>query len=147
ASVNGAMSDLAGEVEAFLSGVDHAGERHRRFSCEARYDQQLWEIDVDLGDRSRFADDGDVATLKRTFDQNHERLFAVQQPDEPIEIITWRGEARVERAKPALVAAGGGGAPAVGAPTPSGTRDVVFDGQTIETPVYQGSGLEVGARV
>ncbi len=145
-SVNGAMGDLAEEVETFLAGVDHAGERHRRFSCEARYDQQLWEIDVDLGDRSRFDDADDVATIKRAFDRNHERLFAVQQPDEPIEIITWRGEARVERSKPALVADGGAVAVA-SAPVASGTRDVVFDGESVSTPVYQGSGLAVGARV
>ena len=115
--------------------MQHPGERLRRFRCEARYDQQMWEIDVELGDRSSFVDAGDVAWLQDRFDAEHLDLFAVNQPRSPIEVITWVGEARVVRRKPALTA-GGDGPAAAAPPAPSRHRQAFFDDVSVDTPVF-----------
>jgi N-methylhydantoinase A len=101
-AVNGTLDELEQALGSFLDDVDQAGERKLRFVCEARYDQQVWEIDVDLGAGRRFEGPGDVAWLQERFDEAHLNLFAVNQPGFPVEIVTWRGEGRIIRDKPAL---------------------------------------------
>lgn len=144
--VAAALSEIDAEMDAFLASVNHGGQRLRRYECEARYDQQLWEIPVNLGDSHALADSGGVATLKSTFDDNHLRLFAVNQPESAIEVLTWRGEGRVVRDKPALAE------PADPAMEPfeavaDSTRIAFFDGAPVDTPVYSANELEPGAIV
>ena len=145
--VNAALKEINDDMGAFLDEVRHPGERRRRFRCEARYDQQMWEIDVDLGERDTFSEQRDVAWLQEQFDAEHLNLFAVNQPGSPIEVITWRGEARVVRAKPALTtncttSSGNGTSPA-----PRRERTAYFDAQAVDTPVFRGHELSPGARV
>jgi len=143
--VNAALREVDAEMQDFLAEVRHYGERDRRFFCEARYDQQMWEIEVDLGDRGEFADSADVAWLQERFDAEHFKLFAINQPGSPIETVTWRGEARVVRPKPKLVAAApAGGAETTAAPA---SRPVYFDGEMLATEIYSGEHLAPGARV
>ena len=77
--VNAALQEIEAEIDAFFVDVQHPGEHLRRFRCEARYDQQMWEIDVEMGDRSSFVDASDVAWLQDRFDAEHLDLFAVNQ--------------------------------------------------------------------
>jgi N-methylhydantoinase A len=105
-AVNGTLDELELALGSFLDDVNQAGERKLRFVCEARYDQQVWEIDVDLGGGRRFEGPGDVAWLQERFDEAHLNLFAVNQPGFPVEIVTWRGEGRIVRDKPALTSTG-----------------------------------------
>lgn len=142
AGVNQALADLDAQTRVFFASVQHAGRAQRRVECEARYDQQMWEIDVDLGDCARFEDTADVARLQTRFDENHLDLFAVNQPGCPIECITWRAEARIVRSKPALAAAADPGEDI--AAHPVAFRTAYFDGKTVETPIYRGERLRAG---
>jgi N-methylhydantoinase A len=146
---NAALEELDEEMREFLEQVQHEGQQSVQFGCEARYDQQMWEIDVSLGERGRFASEGDVATLKADFDKNHLALFSMQQPESPIEVITWRGEARVVRGKPRLTAEvnGSNGAAAPSAPVPTGTRRTYFGGRAMDAAIFAGEDLAPGMRI
>jgi N-methylhydantoinase A len=133
-AVNEALSELEQALTRFLDEVDHPGERRLRFVCEARYDQQVWEIDVDLGDLRRFDGPRDLALLHERFDQAHLGLFAVNQPHFPIEIVTWRGEGRITRARPALTA---GIAEKSTDDVEVGSRIGWFSGEPIEMAIYR----------
>ncbi len=141
--VNAALGELDAEIESFLDGARQYGETERRFFCEARYDQQMWEIEVDLGARDQLVDAADLEWLQDRFDAEHLKLFAVNQPRSPIEIVTWRGEARVVRRKPNLVtAAANRDAPTADA---AATRAVYFGGETLTTEIRRGERLHPGA--
>ncbi|NBU13576.1 MAG: hydantoinase/oxoprolinase family protein, partial [Alphaproteobacteria bacterium] len=63
------------------------------WSCEARYIEQAWEIDVPLA-TSRFSNDADVLALEHAFHAMHQDKFAVSDPGAPIETVTWNAEVR-----------------------------------------------------
>ena len=141
--VNRVLAELNDEMDAFFASMQHAGSEHRLLECEARYDQQMWEIAVDLGERRQLQNENDLARLQQRFDANHLSLFAVNQPGCPIECITWRAEARIVRRKPAL--SQHADAPAGAAvPAPSATRTAHFDGSAVATPVFRGERLRSG---
>jgi N-methylhydantoinase A len=148
AGVNAVLREIDDEIDGFLDEVGHLGEKRRSFRCEARYDRQMWEIEVQLGSRRTFDRAQDVAELQAAFDENHLKVFAVNQPGEQIEIISWIGEARVVRAKPALQpnghAANGNGAVVV--PTPS-KRRAYFAGEAGDVDVHRGDQLPIAAQV
>jgi N-methylhydantoinase A len=145
--VNEALRDIDADIDRFLSGIPLWGDSHRRFECEARYDRQMWEIEVDLDGRNCFSRPADVADLRERFDEKHLSLFGMNQPGAPIEIMTWRGEARMVRPKPALTWSPGSERSAGERAEPSAIRQVYFDGQVIETLVYRGEDLWPGAHV
>jgi N-methylhydantoinase A len=66
------------------------------YSIEARYSNQVWEINVPLG-CSQLADQTDVGDLVESFHRQHERLFAVRDDLSPVEIVNWCATSR-ERA-------------------------------------------------
>jgi N-methylhydantoinase A len=134
AAVNQTLDELEAQLTDFLDHVDHPGERKLRFVCEARYDQQIWEIDVDLGSGRRFEGPDDVAWLQERFDEAHLNLFAVNQPGFPIEIVTWRGEGRIIREKPSLTIAGAGSGAAEAIVS---SREGWFGGEAVDMDVYR----------
>ena len=91
--VNAALQEIEAEIDGFFVDVQHPGERLRRFRCEARYDQQMWEIDVEWETGPRSSTRATSPRLQDRFDAEHLDLFAVNQPRSPIEVITWVGEA------------------------------------------------------
>jgi N-methylhydantoinase A len=144
--VGSALAGLAEDVDAFLAAAPYSGEKTKRFFCEARYDQQLWEIDVELPDGFRFETASDVQECQRLFDDAYAGLFAVSQPQAPIEFVTWRAEGRIRREKPRLERSSGP-VDQTAAAEPARVRIAHFDGQPLETKVFDGSLLEAGARV
>lgn len=100
--VNNALDEIGKEADAFLARLDDAPQSSRELICEARYSNQLWEIDLHLGDRRRFEDEAATADLQHRFDELHEAVFAVRHPGEPVEILNWRVDLRVHRPKPEL---------------------------------------------
>jgi N-methylhydantoinase A len=143
--VNATLDELRDQLETFLDHVDQEGERKLRFVCEARYDQQLWEIDVDLGEGRRFEGPEDVAWLMELFDSAHLNLFAVNQPGFPIEIVTWRGEGRIIRPKPALTAIDGSSAPVGEADVSS--RVGWFGGEPVTTAIHRVDDMSALSRI
>jgi N-methylhydantoinase A len=140
ARVNTALDEIAQEGDTFLARIDDAGETSRELFCEARYRNQLWEIDLPLGDLRRFDGGGAVTTLQDEFDALHEAVFAVRQPGEPVEVLAWRGDVRVHRPRPALPtraerAAIGGAAT---------SRQIYFGRTAVDARVWRAADLGLG---
>jgi N-methylhydantoinase A len=89
--VNATLSELKDLCRGFLAGpasdVDGASTIH--FAVEARYADQVWEIEVPLKVVS-FDGEDDVKQLERDFHHAHEQLFAVRDAASTIEIVSWR---------------------------------------------------------
>jgi N-methylhydantoinase A len=58
------------------------------YTVEARYRNQVWEIEVPLRS-AEFGEMLDVTTFVDDFHANHKRLFAVADPNSPIEVLSW----------------------------------------------------------
>ncbi|MDW5596307.1 hydantoinase/oxoprolinase family protein [Conexibacter stalactiti] len=71
------------------------------YSVEARYPQQVWEIELPLRSGS-IATPADVATLREDFHRLHESLFAVADRDAEVELVTWRARIRCDLGSPDL---------------------------------------------
>lgn len=99
AGVNAALRSLDERLDAFADTLAARGltECTRTLTVEARYAGQIWEIELPLRVQ-RFADEADVAAFIDDFHAEHERVFAVRDPDNPIECIHWR--ARLTAALP-----------------------------------------------
>ena len=101
-AVNGVLAELAREVNSFFDQVGPWGPQERRMLCEARYANQVWELDVDLEDKDVFKGTDDILALQEGFDERHLQIFAVNDPGGEIETTAWRAEGRVIRTKPEL---------------------------------------------
>jgi N-methylhydantoinase A len=79
------------------------GEVRRRYFVEARYAYQVWDLSIPLdGDGVR--DEAALQRLIESFHDAHERIFAVREPGQKIEMSQWKGRVVVETAKPPLAA-------------------------------------------
>jgi N-methylhydantoinase A len=144
--VNAALEKLETELTGFRDKIETAAGAPWRieFYAEARYLAQVWELDTPVACR-RFASGADVAELKKTFDDLHERVFAVRDEDSPVEIINWKGRLVVELAKkmeptPAT--------PAFPAADPGRSRLCFFGGnEGVQTPIFKPGDLKLGMRI
>jgi N-methylhydantoinase A len=120
-----------------------AADRTLRYSLDLRYEQQGFEVSVDL-DKASLADRGSLKSVFDKFHATHERLYGVRF-HVPVELVALRVIATgatlpVEEAAPA--AAGGG--------TGDGlieTRPSYFKGQWVDTPNYDRSKLVLGEKI
>ena len=89
-AANHLLLDLRQRCEAFAteSGSDNVTIN---FSVEARYPDQVWEIEVPLRS-DKFDDEVDIKGLVDDFHRVHRDLFAIEDTASPIEIIAWRAE-------------------------------------------------------
>ena len=143
ARVNAALDEIADDGDEFLARIDGATRSSRELFCEARYRNQLWEIDLPLGDLRRFDGQADVASLQQRFDELHEAVFAVRQPGEPVEVLAWRGDVRVHRPRPALPTR-----PARAARVGEGaTRQVHFGRRSLDARVWRVADLGLGDEI
>ena len=120
---NAVLERLLAEVEAFDAALGNGiGETEAALSVEARYANQIWEIEVPLAFTS-FSGPADVDRLCEEFHRTHEELFAFRDPDSPIEVVAWRARARLVLGAIDLVSAADAGDPG-----PVGSRPVFFPG-------------------
>jgi N-methylhydantoinase A len=93
-AVERSLAELRRRCEAFSAGpgAGSAGT-NIRFSVEARYLGQAWDIKVPLPESPSF-DAEAVEALVARFHETHDELFAVSDPAAVIEFLTWG--ARVE---------------------------------------------------
>jgi N-methylhydantoinase A len=84
------LSDLEKRCNAFAaeSGSDSV---EISYSVEARYPDQVWEIEVPLR-KNCINNASDLADLVHDFHGVHRDLFAIDDPASAIEIISWRAE-------------------------------------------------------
>lgn len=139
AGVKAALDGIGAALDDFVAGLGARakGEIRKEFFVEARYQSQIWELEVPLT-ASAIAGPDDVRTLIDSFNQVHERIFAVIDEESPVECVTWKGR---------VVASLGNGAPERTPATATGTveiapdhmRDAYFGhGRWAKTPIYRG---------
>jgi len=94
AGVNRVLQTLLDECADFAKSAGAgAAATQIDWSCEARYIEQAWEIEVPLR-KGRFENAQDTAALVDDFHQMHQDKFAVSDPHAPIETVTWNAEVR-----------------------------------------------------
>jgi N-methylhydantoinase A len=89
------LADLAAECRAFIEDGPGKGAvaTEIEYSVEARYPQQVWEIEVPLSPAGLRQPAG-VAELVADFHRVHNETFAISDPGSQIEIIAWRARVR-----------------------------------------------------
>jgi N-methylhydantoinase A len=80
-----------------------AGEVSRRYFVEARYAYQVWDLSIPL-EGEAIEDEAALERLIESFHDAHERIFAVREPGQKIELSQWKGRVTVGTAKPPLAA-------------------------------------------
>lgn len=90
ARVNATARALLSRCEEFAAGPGRgAAETSMTVTAEARYENQVWEIDVPI-DRQGFTGEDSIAQFRKRFDAQHRTLFSVNDPDSPVEIVMLR---------------------------------------------------------
>lgn len=89
AGVNAVLADLEAQAHDFAAGAGQGAlSTELQFFMEARYPDQVWEIEVPLRN-ARFQGADDVAALEADFNRAHEEQFAVADEGSRIEIVSW----------------------------------------------------------
>jgi N-methylhydantoinase A len=138
------LAELGARGEAFLAEVG-AGARKTelRFTVEARYPHQVWEIEVPLLSGGLETPE-QVAAFREDFHAVHEELFAVRDEDAPVEIVTWRVHPRCRLRDEHL----GGARPEESRPRSRGRREAYFPRRgLVDTPVHPHASLAIGERL
>lgn len=141
-AVNAVLADLRAEGQAYLDRMRvPADRRELRFTAEARYAGQVWQLTLRLP-HERIAADGGLEELVEAFHRLHEHHYAVRAAD-PVEFTEWNlmaiGRVAAEAAEPTR---------SMAAEVPAPRRRRVFlkqAGGTLDIPVHDGSALPVGA--
>jgi N-methylhydantoinase A len=88
--VNATLKSLELECEQFIEkAAAIATQSEIHYTVEARYRDQIWELDVPL-EKPRFEDARDVVELRRRFDRVHEEILAHDDPDSAVEFVAWK---------------------------------------------------------
>ncbi|MFN8204481.1 MAG: hydantoinase/oxoprolinase family protein [Solirubrobacteraceae bacterium] len=144
AGVDAVLQALTHEAEAFLADrTDEPGTRELEWFVGARYGHQRWEVEVPLPE-PRLHTDADVAALVERFHTAHERLYAIKDPNQLVEFITWR--VRASHISPAARQSSARTGDI--SPPRTGTRMAYFRGHgRLDTPVIGGAALKPGRRL
>lgn len=130
---------LEAEARAVLAEQGVAVAVVRR-TVDLRYRGQAFELEVAGLDHDR----GDPAALRRAFDAAHRDRYGYDQPDEPVELVTWRVRAEGATPQVPLPRWSGGGSVA---DATIARRPVVLDGARVGSAVVDRSLLGAGARL
>ncbi len=103
AGVSATLQGLRERMLAFEAELPAglAGAVQRRYFVEARYAYQVWDLTIAL-EGEEVAEEAQLARLIESFHDAHERIFAVREPGQRIELSQWRGRVVVSTAKPPL---------------------------------------------
>jgi N-methylhydantoinase A len=143
-----ALDGLRQRSSEFVAAAGHGVlESSTRFTIEARYPHQVWEIEVPVDADGLASGDG-VEAFRGRFHAAHEELYAVRDADAPVEIVTWRAHvrctlrrsdvppARPERSQRAVAAERAAYFPALGVvDTPVRTLDALAVGERAAGPL------------
>ena len=92
--VNTTLDGLRGKCRAFVKGPGAGAVEHSiEFYAEARYRDQIWEIDLPL-QITRFKTPEDITGVREDFDQIHEEVFAFRDPGSEVQFVGWRATVR-----------------------------------------------------
>ncbi len=99
ATLDGLRERMAAFESELPAGL--AGSVQRRYFVEARYAYQVWDLSIAL-DGDGVDDEAALARLIESFHDAHERIFAVREPGQKIELSQWKGRVIAETVKPPL---------------------------------------------
>ena len=92
--INATLDVLNDRCLAFADRVGAAeGDARIRLIAEARYENQVWDIDAPL-EAGRFNGAASVDRFRARFDAAHERIFTIADPDSSVEIVGVRAQVR-----------------------------------------------------
>lgn len=92
---NAVLATLEQQGNAFLAASEAPVSRQSMgFTVEARYEHQVWEIEVPLPVR-RFETAADIDIFIEAFHAAHERIFAFRDPESAVEIVGWAARASI----------------------------------------------------
>ena len=88
-AVNRLLDQLEESCQKFIDGPGAGAiDTSIEFFAEARYPEQVWEIEVPIDSR-RFSSGADVAALVDAFHDAHQDIFAIKDPESRIEVVGW----------------------------------------------------------
>jgi len=94
AKVNAILDDLEAQCRSFVDGPGKGSlEQSIELIAEARYRDQVWEIEVPLPIR-RFESPDDLVAFVERFHRVHEEVFAVRDPGSIVEAVGWTATVR-----------------------------------------------------
>jgi len=143
-SLSALFADLEARGIAWLQeeGVPES-QRQVRWSADARYLGQNWELSIDLP-RGAFGSDA-AETIARTFHVSHRRRYTYDLPDRKVEIVNCRVTALGATPKPTLPVFPDA---QEGVETARrGTRLVIWEDVPLETAVYAMDALAPGHQI
>ena len=89
AAVNQLLDQLEASCQRFIDGPGTGAiETSIEFFAEARYPEQVWEIEVPI-ESGRFNSGDDVTALVEAFHDAHQDIFAINDPGSGIEVVSW----------------------------------------------------------
>jgi len=103
AGVRQTLGELGARLRAFELELPAGlvGEVQRRYFVEARYAYQVWDLSIPL-EGEGIEDEEALERLLDSFHAAHERIFAVREPDQKIEMSQWKGRIVAATPKPPL---------------------------------------------
>ncbi len=146
-AVNAKLEDLERQAEVFLQRAGIPQERRRiELYTEARYAYQAWELSVPLRG-TRVVGEKELAELVQDFNDAHERVFAIKDPDQYLEFVNWKAKATGLMPKPKVRKVTLGTADASAAI--KGKRKAYFQelGGMVDTPIYSGEAMKANNRI
>lgn len=144
AQVNSALTQIDEQLAPFAAALAEKGVTEWRIehSVEARYAHQVWSLEIPLN-FERFEGAAEVERLSEDFHATHQRIFAVSEPGQRVELVHCQGRLVASPAKPPL-------RPGSGEPNREGdgTRDAVFRGHgELRAEIRTGAGLTPGDEI
>ena len=94
--VNRVLGGLGRSAADFVSGpgADSVASEIS-YSVEARYPQQIWDLEVPL-QRAEFGSDDDVEALRTAFHKVHNDVLGIADEGSAVETMTWRAKVRCQ---------------------------------------------------
>jgi N-methylhydantoinase A len=149
ATLDGLRERMAAFESELPAGL--AGTVQRRYFVEARYAYQVWDLSIPL-DGDGIENEAALTRLIESFHDAHERIFAVREPGQKIELSQWKGRVIAETVKPPLAgerASREGAGEDGGGQRPAASRRVAFFPELgeVEIDVHLGEQLAPGTRL
>ncbi|MCC7121262.1 MAG: hydantoinase/oxoprolinase family protein [Gammaproteobacteria bacterium] len=145
AGANAAIASIDARLDEFATRLRERGitQMEKRYYVEARYRFQVWELDVEVP-AHRFETQADVDAVVAEFHRVHERVFAVQDLNNAVEFLNWRGRLIAHVKAPTLEPEKEAGK---ADPMPDRVRRAYFGDGHVDTAVYLGEKLPAGAEI
>jgi N-methylhydantoinase A len=126
--LNDAVEAITADLQPFAAALAAQGVTQQRhaWEVEARYAHQVWSLTVPLA-VTQFTGQEDVDVFAKTFHALHDRVFAVSEPDQAVEIVHCQGRLIATPYKPPR--------------SPLASREPVAGERPVQKAYFMGHGL------